>query len=419
MTASRRNKLLTGFGVYALLLTALSYELIYSVHAQEISPLQDRVVEEEADAVESLELDKFHAALAAIETSQGAYANSLPEQLYSLAIALQQNGQHLEAIDSFKRGTHITRINQGLFSAEQIPFLNGEIASHMAMGHLSEADERQTYLLKVQRRGLPRGEVRAQALMEQARWQQRAYELDIGGPKFSFEHLQAMWNLYGDAIDEILLFQEHTSASMLPPLNGLLQTQYLISTFEFGKADGADKVSIYENRADSNLSRNYKMGKSILQSIYAVELHNHGQPSLPTARTLIMMGDWMVWSGKRDSAYQAYLDAMQELSKLDDAEKHIERIFGTPVPLPDIDGLRSLPATVAQAEGGILLQFGVSKSGKVFDMVRLDEAVNESEAEGKATRRLMRRIRATKFRPRFDGVERVETEKVLWAYETK
>lgn len=419
MTAIRRDKFLTGFGVCALLLIALTNALICSVQAQEISPMQDRVVEEEAAAVESLELDKFHAALAAIEATQGAYANSLSEQLYSLAIALQQNGQHQEAITTFNRGKHITRINQGLFSAEQIPFLNGEIASHMAMGHLSEADERQTYLLKVQRRSLPSGEVRAQALMEQARWQQTAYELDIGGPDLSFAHLQAMWDLYGDAIDDILLYEEHTSASMLPPLNGLIKTQYLISTFDFEKGVITEKSGIYKNRVEGNVARNYKMGKSILQSIYMVELHNHGEPSLPTATTLVMMGDWMRWNGKRDSSHQAYLDAMEELSKLDDAEKHIERIFGTPVPLPDVDGLRRLPSTVAQAEGGTLLQFGVSKTGRVFDMVRLDEATNESKAERKTTRRLMRRIRATKFRPRYDGVEQVETEKVLWAYETK
>lgn len=455
MTAFKKYKFLSSYAVRSLLLVAMVNSLVPETLAQEetlkqeemltqesiapgeadsgegINPgeassgddidpgeasIDDDIDPEEVVIVDSAELKAFRDALATLESDQGAYANGLPEQLYNLALTLQQIGRHKEAITTFKRGIHLTRINQGLHSLEQIPFLRGEINSNMALGELSEADERQNYLLKVQQRSLPSGETLTEALMQQASWQQKAYELGIGGSEFSYAHLQSMWELYRATINDILLHEEQTSPKLLPPLNGLLKTQYLISAHDAQTNSGGDQIN-YRSRFDSHLSQNYKMGKAILLSIYEVELNSHGQTSLPVATTLVMTGDWMLWNSKRDSAHQAYVDAIQELSKLDDAKIHMEGLFGTPVPLPDIDGIRRLLPAVAPDEGEILLEFGVSKYGRVFGLTRLNEAENESEVAQRKAERLMRRIRKMKFRPRYDGIERVETEKILWAYD--
>ena len=125
-----------------------------------------------------------------------------------------------------------------------------------------------------------------------------------------------------------------------------------------------------------------------------------------------MLGDWRLWHEEREQAWQAYREAMAELVGHDAAQIQIEQLFAEPVALPNLDGLRSLPSAVEPAQDNILLEFGVTKKGRVIDLERMDvNEVNEAKAN-----RLMRRLRKTKFRPRFEGGEPVDTEKVVRAY---
>ena len=107
-------------------------------------------------------------AIRRLESRDGAYSADLPEQMLSLGLALQQQERHAEAVDIFKRGVHLARINNGLYCLEQIPLLNGEIQSSIALGEYSRVDELQQYLYRVQLRGLDTGKQRAAALLKQA-----------------------------------------------------------------------------------------------------------------------------------------------------------------------------------------------------------------------------------------------------------
>jgi hypothetical protein len=54
----------------------------------------------------------------------------------------------------------------------------------------------------------------------------------------------------------------------------------------------------------------------------------------------------------------------------------------------------------------------VSERGRVTNLERMDE----NEAENARARRLMRTLRKTTFRPRFEAGQAVETEKLVKAY---
>ena len=128
----------------------------------------------------------------------------------------------------------------------------------------------------------------------------------------------------------------------------------------------------------------------------------------------------MLWHDARETAMEAYSQAIGELAELDDAQLLTEKLLGTPAALPDLDGVRPLPPEVSAEEGNILLEFGVSQGGKVVDLVRLrtteDENAQIDDAlEGQA-RRLMRLLRRTKFRPQFFEGEAITTEKLVKAY---
>ena len=178
----------------------------------------------------------FLDAIHRLEGDDGAYAVGLSEHLLGLGLTLQRQGRHGEALAAFKRGVHLARINHGLYSAEQIPLLKAEIASHVALGDLAVADERQQYLYRVQVSSLDRGEVMARALMQQAHWQYSAYRLGVGGPDFM--RLMNMWDLYRLALNDIVSREGESSSDLLPPLYGMLRTQYLITNYR-----GEDQTS--------------------------------------------------------------------------------------------------------------------------------------------------------------------------------
>jgi len=337
----------------------------------------------------------FRKTISGIESAQGAYASALSEQLLSLGLALQSQGRHDEAVGLFKRGVHLARINDGLYSTQQIPLLQGQIASHIALSNYAQADERQHYMYRVQVRNKDNGEPLAMALMQQANWQHNAYRLGLGPQGYT--RIMNMWDMYRLALNDIISREGDTSPKLLPPLHGMLEAQYLISSYQW---EDQSHSSPDDLGARQNLNRfmayrgqSYQKGSAVITAIHDIELKHEGEQRVSTAQALIMLGDWQLWHDRRDAAWQTYQNALVELAELDDAQIQIDHLFGEPVALPDVAGVRPLPQTVDTAEANILLEFGVDERGRVVNLERLDE---NDHIDARA-HRLMRKLRKTKF----------------------
>jgi hypothetical protein len=379
---------------------------------------------EPLDSARDLEQSErsYRDAIRAIETSHGAYGADLPEQILSLGHTLQNQGRHREAVELFKRGVHLSRINDGLYSPQQLPLLQGQIASHIALGQYADADERQHYMYRVQVRSMEQGELRAQALMQQARWQYNAYHLGLGAAGFT--RLMSMWDLYRLALNDIIDREGQESPLLLPPLTGMLQAQYLIADYkpeeDYGEADDLGTRQ-QMSRFNAYRAQSYDKGSAVILAMYGIEQKQEQQTAqaeedkgLASANALVMLGDWRLWHEEREDALQAYREAMAELVDRDDAQLHIDRLFGQPVMLPNLHGVRALPEVDDHEVGDILLEFGVTARGRVVDLDWIDdnEVVNRARAN-----RIMRQLRKTRFRPRFEAGEPVDTENIVRAYE--
>lgn len=379
---------------------------------------QSETADEHDSAAALARQQGFMNAINGIESSDGAYAADLSEQILSLGLSMQQEERHGEAVAAFKRGVHLARINNGLYCAEQIPLLQGQINSHIALGQYEEADERQHYLYRVQLRSLEGGADRASALLQQANWQFNAHQMRLGwqGPG----RLMNMWNLYQSALNDILKEEGETSPNLLPPLYGMLRTQYLVNEFRqasnqpgfhFGStSDSQDLSSFYTYRAES-----YDRGVSVIRAIHSIQQANHGAESNEAIAARIMLGDWALWHDKHDKATELYQAVIRELDQLDDAQLHLDHFFAEPAMLPDLDGLRPLPPPVSAEQGNMLVEFGVDSRGRVVDLVRLDE---KDDSDARASR-LLRTLRNSHFRPRFSAGEPVATDKLVRAYDVQ
>lgn len=363
----------------------------------------------------TVDVQAYQQQIAELEVDQGAYSPALSESLLALGLALQRSGDHDLAVATFKRGVHLSRVNEGLYSSRQMALLQGEIASHVALGAYAEADERQRYLHRVQQRTLS-DTTRGQALMQHAVWQRQAYEAGLGDEPFA--RLVHMWTLYLVAHKQLLNNEGPTSPLLRPALYGMLQSQYLVSGFVGETTSGHYRTRTAVRQEESlHLAygpQSYRRGNAVIRALYDLETAQPGAGLQEKARIEIMLADWQLWHGKRSDAMETYALVYRELDGDAAAQDIREKLFAVPEPLPNLEGVRALPDKEDQPNGRLLLEFGVTERGRVVDLVRLDEYErNNARADD-----IMRRLRQTLFRPRFDDGMPVETEGLRWAYDT-
>tara|TARA_B100000214_G_scaffold145861_1_gene104281 strand:- start:503 stop:1228 length:726 start_codon:yes stop_codon:yes gene_type:complete len=109
-------------------------------------------------------------------------------------------------------------------------------------------------------------------------------------------------------------------------------------------------------------------------------------------------------------------------------------LFETATPLPDIDTLRPLPPFRRNAAGPLVVQFQLNEAGKITVLERVtvttvtqsettegEETSEEAEAprvdNDHAVDRLLRKMRRTRFRPRYEEGVAVETGMIVWSFD--
>lgn len=86
---------------------------------------------------------EYRTLIRDLETEQGPYTGELAEVLTGLGHNYQNLGEHQSAIDSFRRSIHLTRVNRGPFTEEQIPLLDSLRESLLAEEKMGELDQLQ------------------------------------------------------------------------------------------------------------------------------------------------------------------------------------------------------------------------------------------------------------------------------------
>ena len=475
-------------------------------------------------------LGVYRNYIQSMETSGGAFASGLTEQLLGLGLNLQALDRHAEAAAVLKRGVHVSRVQSGLYSADQIPLLKAEIRSLTALQRFDEVDEHQRYLARVESEALEGSAASIAALLDQGAWAEQAWELKLGEQEAHLEHLARSWDYYLLAYNQSVKLYGDQSPELLKSLEGMLRLQYRFANLQRQSASqSAFGNSNY--RQTTALGGAFRRGEAVLSTIYGLKLQN-GSSAGEQASDLTRLGDWAWWMGKRSNARKYYeqawlrvtlpppdtqnepgamgesdptVDETEAPSALadasandadvtddagtpedittpnqnaadtssgetsvasqapaDDAEPEprvdgasqpllaIElggppvddpvmraALFESPSPLPDIDGIRALPPFRRDATGPLVVQFRLNESGKITQLERVAVApVEETETtnpdtdteEEKAVAqsgiksdpkvdRLLRKMRKTRFRPRFEGGKPVTTDMIVWSFD--
>lgn len=247
----------------------------------------------------------YRGYIESMETSAGAFAPGLTEQLLGLGLNLQSLERHVEAAKVLKRGVHISRVQSGLYAADQIPLLRAEIRSLAALGFYDDVNERQAYLARVEAEALNGTPASIAALLDQGAWAEQAWELRLGEAETHPEHLVRSWEYYRLAYNQSTQLYGERAQVLLAPLEGMLRLQYRFANLQ--KASGSnDAFRVDSFRQSSALGGIYRRGEAVLSAIYGLK-SLHGSDAGEQASDLTRLGDWAWWMGRRADA-QIYYD---------------------------------------------------------------------------------------------------------------
>ena len=445
-----------------------------------------------------------------MEESSGAFAPGLTEQLLGLGLNLQALNRHAEAATVLKRGVHVSRIQSGLYAADQIPLLKAELRSLSALGRYDEVDEHQRYLARVESEALAGTPASIAALLDQGAWAEQAWDLGVGDQEAHPEHLARSWEYYRLAYNQSTQLYGDRSLELIKPLEGMLRLQYRFAALQRENAgNSAFNGSSY--RQTSALGGAYRRGEAVLSTILGIKLLN-GSSAGEQAYDLTRLGDWGRWMGRRTDAQSYYDKAWRRITPpppavvesgagVDDTQAVLEdgkaaanedseetptaaitdmrtepetvtaeapampaalaadddtedssaiaqieepppeddpvmraALFETATPLPDIDTLRPLPPFQRDASGSLVVQFQLNEAGKITLLERItvtavsdntnseaseeaDDTVESEVNNDPAIDRLLRKMRRTRFRPRYEEGKAVETGMIVWSFD--
>lgn len=376
-------------------------------------------------------LNRYLDEIKKIEIESGAYSNQLSEQLSGLGKVYQDIGQHDEAIEAFKRSAHISRINDGLYSLNQVPIVENMAESFVRRGQWKDASESKQYLLWLYHKNYEDGDQRLlPAINSLSHWFLSYHAMHYNSSTINLvsladgmfkNSLRIIRDNYGDtdirSADAYKgLIQTNWYFRTMPTIPGL---EYINSEFE---TIPSNDLSMDPQRKQLDLvyvhRRSRREGMSAINGLIELYADNPEAPPGAEAQAIVELGDWNLLFGDRHNAIDAYKEAQQKLSSNEHEEvrSQVNKLFGRPVALPNLPLLESiagLESPEQPSSGYVVAQFDVSKQGDVRNISILESMPENDISQRRKAKMSLSRV---KFRPRFVNGEPVYTEHMIHRY---
>lgn len=371
-------------------------------------------------------IEKYRERVNQLQAEHGAYHAQLSEALLSLGLSLSALDDHTEAADSFRTAMHISRVNHGLHSMEQLPYLELLIQENAIINNREELYKNYHYLYWLHKRNHGDNDPRLLPVINRvARWHLDNYQAT---PDISpYTHLRNAKDLYNKAITIVETHYGERDPRLIDSLYELALSHYYTAVLadreeefkmesEFRVSTRADYYE--EDSAIDRILESYYKGKQALDRI--VEIHE-ANPELPPrshAVALTYLGDWNMLFERPRSAVNSYAQAYVLLAENGTEDETIQTIFGTPHRLPTVplpDQRRAQPEEDREKDTNryAIVSFDVLSNGQARN-IRVVESKPEDDV--RVIRTARRIVAGTKFRPRFEDGKPVKTTDVNMKY---
>lgn len=400
---------------------------------------------------EPVPVQQVQSRMTQLEEQLGPWAPELAEPSAELGMMLLNGGAHADARKAFRRAMQIERINTGLYTPRQLPFLDLAIESSVAAGDWKQVDDDFRYYEWLNYRIHEQGPALIDALDRVIEWHLAAVHLDAEINKGN--HLLRLLELGERRLVLTEQYYPRGHARHLEDLYQLAVHLYYINIAAQRAGPVSDKLienltSPIDHRrsfflAQEQLSDDcYKKGRQLLQRALEAARAAPGFTSEAEGTGLVYLADWELMFNHESRAEQMYRQAFDALMAAGVPAEALAHRFGTPALLPEpelrlgldagppaVDGIHFIPwarevpgvqfpkvpdaeLPVDPVEHYALARFHVEENGWA-ENIRIVEVRPEDKALFRAARNA---FWYAQFRPRIEDGRLVATQNVEARY---
>ena len=374
-------------------------------------------------------------SIATTRENEGPYAAALIGQLVGLSQLYQQNEQHEEALEALELAARNSRINSGLYGADQAVLAEHMIASLLALGRYREVEDKYRFLVDVhdQQHG---GSVpqKAASLLQLGNWKLQSFHRNLALPDSGqmraagmplgrlgnqavvntrFEELYEAQTSFVDAISLLIQDESWTDPNLFALEQQLVRTFYIGANREqvianpesYGSSRESSREHMRRSAATLELSEQYLNGEAAYRRMIGYLKKDPAATTAAIAEVMLGLADWHLLFGKQAAAEAQLGDLDNFLQKVRASETEVRTILQPelPVTLPAfLDSPISTKPLLDNMhfKGYVDFAFDVRRQGRIAHM----EVLGSSEGtDSSITDRLVSLVRQARFRPSLEG----------------
>ena len=349
-------------------------------------------------------IEQYLEEIDRIEATEGAYSAALSDLLMSLGMSYQEKVDYENANLAFQRGMQLEKINYGLFSLGQTPYLQEIANTHRLLGDWEQSQKAIDQFYIVNEKNFGEKDQRMLPIIESMLdWHAESYNLR--DPRDSFPSLSAMERLAAKM--HIILDDSADLGDPSTPEKYLRigKIQYMLARHikDFGlpqESGMSITTDRYATERNSPLTSHnyYSRGSAALQKVVKSVMEQKPPILLDQIEAIANLGDWYLIFGQSGSATKAYALADELISSTPESEEIRSKIFGAGK-LINFDNPNNKMSSDQNMNLNLVnVSMTISRSGSALDIIVKNEDKVLTDDEELALRKYFKKRR---FRPSF------------------
>ena len=349
-------------------------------------------------------IEQYLEEIDRIEATEGAYSAELSDVLMSLGMSYQEKVDYENANLAFQRGMQLEKINYGLFSLGQTPYLQEIANTHRLLGDWEQSQKAIDQFYIVNEKNFGEKDQRMLPIIESMLdWHAESYNLR--DPRDSFPSLSAMERLAAKM--HVILDDSADLGDPSTPEKYLRigKIQYMLARHikDFGlpqESGMSITTDRYATERNSPLTSHnyYSRGSAALQKVVKSVMEQKPPILLDQIEAIANLGDWYLIFGQSGSATKAYALADELISSTPESEEIRAKIFGAGK-LINFDNPNNKMSSDQNMNLNLVnVSMTISRSGSALDIIVKNEDKVLTDEEELALRKYFKKRR---FRPSF------------------
>ena len=356
---------------------------------------------------QQVESDSITDYMEAIDNSEGqfgAYATELSELYLGLGNALYAGEEYTEALDAFQKGMQIERVNYGLSSLSQSPYLFSIADTERYLGNWDKSQQALERVYTINSKNYGEVDVRMLGVLDKIlAWYMDSYK--DRRPKGGYANLviseriaQRMYEI----LNKDMSLDDPEAPDRFRRL-GYLQHVIAVHLKEHGEpSESGLSISMSGSSGRPNKATtshlHFLRGKLALEKVIASVIQQPNSTETDQALAIAELGDWYLVFGQKAPATAAYQLALDVLETSEDPQQTREDLFGLPRMI-EFSMTKSPPMAAGDQPTESQLELAMIIS--IYGVPNNIEVANPPESLSKeALRDIRRDTRGKRFRPK-------------------